>query len=70
MIRLDMMIKPELDELRNNCNFVAPELQVFERRAAGETIEYIAEMENMSVATVKRVMSRICAKIERYLSQN
>ena len=45
-VRLDRMIKPELEEYITNCNFLAEELQVFTRRAHGETIEYIAEMEN------------------------
>lgn len=67
-MRLDRMIKPELDRYRDNCNFLAEELQVFDRRAAGETIEYIAEKECMSVSTVKRILNRIEAKIERFES--
>lgn len=66
MTRLDKMIKPELDEYAANCNFLAEELQVFTRRSRGETIEYIAEMEAMSVSTVKRILARIQAKIERF----
>lgn len=66
MKRLSRMIKPELDEYVTNCNFLAEELQIFTRRARGETIEYMAEMEALSVSTVKRIMSRIQAKIERY----
>lgn len=65
-IRLDRMIKPELDEYITNCNFLAEELQIFNRRARGETIEYMAEMENMSVSTVKRILGRIQAKMDRY----
>lgn len=68
MKRLSRMIKPELDEYVTNCNFLAEELQIFTRRARGETIEYMAEMEALSVSTVKRIMSRIQAKIERYES--
>lgn len=66
MTRLDKMIKPELDEYITNCNFLAEELQVFTRRSHGETIEYIAEMESMSVSTVKRILLRIQAKIDRF----
>ena len=65
-VRLDRMIKPELEEYITNCNFLAEELQVFTRRARGETIEYIAEMESMSVSTVKRILARIQAKIDRF----
>mgnify|MGYP002513936386 CR=1 FL=1 len=65
-VRLDRMIKPELEEYITNCNFLAEELQVFSRRAHGETIEYIAEMEAMSVSTVKRILARIQAKIDRF----
>lgn len=66
MTRLDKMIKPELDDYITNCNFLAEELQVFIRRSRGETIEYIAEMESLSVSTVKRILVRIEAKIERF----
>jgi DNA-binding NarL/FixJ family response regulator len=69
MTRLDKMIKPELDEYITNCNFLAEELQVFTRRAHGETIEYIAEMEALSVSTVKRILARIQAKIDRFQSR-
>ena len=69
MTRLDKMIKPELDEYITNCNFLAEELQVFTRRAHGETIEYIAEMEALSVSTVKRIFARIQAKIDRFQSR-
>lgn len=66
MTRLDKMIKPELDAYVANCNFLAEELQVFTRRSRGETIEYIAEMESLSVSTVKRILARIQAKIDRF----
>lgn len=35
--------KPELDYFRANCNFVNLESNVFEMRASGYTLEYIAE---------------------------
>ena len=35
--------KPELDYFRDNCNFVNLESDVFEMRASGYTLEYIAE---------------------------
>ena len=66
MHRLDRMIKPELDSYITNCNFLAEELQIFQRRSRGETIEYMAEMESMSVSTVKRIMGRIQAKMDRF----
>ena len=65
MYRLDALVEPELEKYRKNCNFLADELAVFNRRARGETLEQIAEYENMSDSTVKRIVTRIRAKIER-----
>lgn len=65
MYRLDALVEPELERYRKNCNFLADELAVFNRRARGETLEQIAEYENMSDSTVKRIVTRIRAKIER-----
>lgn len=65
MFRLDTYVEPELERYRKNCNFLAEELAVFNRRARGETLEQIAEYENMSDSTVKRIVTRIKTKIER-----
>ncbi len=59
--------KPELDYLRENCNFVGIEKDVFELRSQGIPLERIAEMQNMSVDGIKKVSKRINRKIIKML---
>lgn len=65
MYPIQRMVGPELDKYRRSCNFSVLERAIFDRRAAGDTIEYIAEMECVSVSTVKRILKQIQTKIER-----
>lgn len=60
--------KPELDMLRNNCNFVGNEIHVFERRSRGIPIEEIAEQLNMSVEGIKHISRKVNRKITKVLS--
>lgn len=39
---------PELEYFRKNCNFVNLEIQIFEQRAKGVTLEALAENLNIS----------------------
>ena len=59
--------QPELNLLRDNCNFVGIEKTVFELRSQGIPLEEIAELTNMSVDGVKKVSRRVNKKIIRFL---
>lgn len=56
---------PELNYLRDNCNFVGLERDVFELRSKGITLERIAEHLEMSVEGVKRISRKVNNKIDR-----
>lgn len=58
-------VKPEIDYFLAECNFTEDEKDVFIELSKGYTIENTAEICNMGVSTVKRIKSRIWAKIER-----
>ena len=57
----------ELNYLRDNCNFVGTETQVFELRSKGITLEEIAETLNMSVEGIKKISRKVNSKISRVL---
>lgn len=54
---------PELDYFREKCNFTPEEKEVFEYRAKNISLEYIAEIMNISVSTAKRISRRVNKKI-------
>lgn len=58
---------PELNYLRDNCNFVGNESDVFELRSRGIPLEQIAEMLNMSAEGIKKVSKKVNNKISRVL---
>ena len=57
--------KPELDYFRENCNFVRTEINVFEMRSQGISLEEIAEVLNMSVEGIKKISRKVNTKISR-----
>ena len=58
---------PELNYLRDNCNFVGTESDVFELRSKGIPLEEIAEILNMSAEGIKKVSRKVNNKITRVL---
>ena len=64
-MRLSDMSKPELERIKNNCNFVDDELIVFEMLARGKTINAISMEINLSESTVNRIIKSIKCKVER-----
>lgn len=58
-------IKPELDYFRENCNFVADELEVFELRRKGYSLEQIAEIKDYSYNGIKRISRKVSSKMAR-----
>lgn len=56
---------PELDFFRENCNFVGKEIDVFEMRSQGVSLERIAEYLGLSVEGVKKVSRKVNNKIMR-----
>lgn len=59
--------KPELDFLRETCNFVGSEKPLFEMRSRGVSLEEIADTLNMSVEGIKKVSRKVNSKISRVL---
>lgn len=57
--------KPELDLLRDNCNFVGCERDIFDLRSQGISIEDIAETLNLSIDGAKRISRKVNSKIIR-----
>lgn len=60
--------KPELDMLRNNCNFVGCEIDIFDLRSRGIPLESIAETLNLSIDGTKRISQKVNNKITRVLA--
>lgn len=60
--------KIELDMLRNNCNFVGCEMDIFDLRSRGISLESIAETLNLSVDGTKKLSQKVNNKIVRVLS--
>lgn len=60
--------KIELDLLRENCNFVGSEIEIFDLRSRGIPLESIAEALNLSIDGTKRISKKVNSKIERVLS--
>lgn len=54
---------PELNYFRENCNFTAEELTLFEYRAKNIPLETCAEIMNISISTVNRISKRVNNKI-------
>lgn len=67
---LSSFTKPELNILRENCNFVGDEITVFELRSIGVPLEDIAERLSYTYSGIKSVSRKVNNKIERVLSMN
>lgn len=55
----------ELEYLRERCNFVNAEKDVFNFRSQGLSLEEIAEILNMSVEGIKKISRKVNRKIRR-----
>lgn len=60
--------RPELELLRDNCNFVGCERDIFDLRSQGVPLETIAESLNLSIDGTKRISRKVNNKIIRILS--
>ena len=56
---------PELNRLREQCNFIGSELQVFDYRSQGVPLEEIAEILNISVTHAGRISQKVNRKIKK-----
>ena len=61
--------KPELDLLRQSCNFVGSEETLFELRSRGVPLETIAETLDYSYDGISKVSRRVNNKIRAILEQ-
>ena len=59
---------PELNYLRDNCNFVGDEIYLFEARSRGVPLERIAEDLNMAPSTARALSCKVNKKIKRIQS--
>lgn len=59
--------KPELDYLRENCNFVNLEIDLFERRSQGDTLKTIADDLNISIDYARKLSQKVNKKIIKVL---
>lgn len=64
-LKLHKLIKPELEELKENCNFTDEESDVFNMLSRGKGIREISIIMNISEPTVSRRIKNIKEKIER-----
>ena len=64
-MKISSLTSPELNYLRDNCNFVDDEATFFDMRARNASIEQCAEAMNCSVSTANRVSRRVNNKISR-----
>ena len=58
---------PELEYFRENCNFVNLEIQIFEQRAKGVTLEELAENLNISYDYARHLSRKVNKKILKVL---
>lgn len=54
---------PELEYFRENCNFVNLEIQIFERRAEGISLQQIAEDLDISYDYARHLSRKVNKKI-------
>ena len=59
--------KPEIDYLKENCNFVNLEIPLFDMRSQGITLEVIAEELNISIDTARKISQKVNKKIIKVL---
>ena len=59
--------EPELQYLREKCNFVNLEITVFEKRSRGIPLEQIAEEIHISYDYARKLSSRVNKKIIRII---
>lgn len=64
-MKISDFVKPELEYLREQCNFVGIETEVFELRSKGVPLELIAEEVNLTIDGVKKISRKINNKIAR-----
>lgn len=62
---LSSMIKPELDELKQICNFTDDEREVFDKLAKGQSIQAIALNSAIARSTVSNRVKSIQDKINK-----
>lgn len=64
-LKLHKLIKPELELLKDNCNFTFAEMEVFELLAKGFSIKQISMELCLSEPSVNRKIKCIKEKVDR-----
>ena len=64
-------VEPELNFYRSQCNFVGDEIDVFEMRSKGITLEEIADRKGFTVDGIKKISRDVnnkIVKVQHYFS--
>lgn len=64
-MRLDQLIKPEIETLLENCNFTDEELEIFKLKCKGKSMNEISWEVGLSTTTISRRTRSIEKKIEK-----
>lgn len=67
MLKIPDFTKPEIDFIKQNANFTRQEIELFDLRNDENSLEYCAELMNVSVSTIKRINKKMKAKIIKIL---
>lgn len=59
--------QPEIDYLKENCNFVNFEIPLFDMRSKGMTLETIADKLNISIDYARKISQKVNRKIIKVL---
>ena len=59
--------QPEIDYLKENCNFVNFEIPLFDMRSKGMTLEVIADKLNISIDYARKISQKVNRKIIKVL---
>lgn len=68
-MRISDFTVTELQKLRIVCNFTSDELELFNLRAKGITLEECSDRMCISSSTITRVSRRMLSKINRVISK-
>lgn len=67
MLKIPDFTKKELDYIIENVNFTRQETELFRLRNGEHSLEECAELMNVSISTIKRINSKMKAKIIRII---
>ena len=67
MLKIPDFTKLEIEYIKENANFTEQEEELFELRNKENSLEFCAELMNVSISTIKRINKKMKSKIIRIL---